>query len=110
MTNNRTNRTFKRANSRTKKLFWLLSCLTFVFSAAYVYFVNTAALHAVSRRDAELGLRLLSSEVADLETVYLTLKKSVTLALAYRSGFEDARAVTYVTAQRVGVVAKQRDI
>lgn len=100
----------ERAGGRRKVLFWSLACLLFVVTSLYVYLVNTAAWHGIQWKRVEQELVALTARVSGLESNYLSLKKSVTLPLAYAMGFEDVRAVRFIGARKVGAVARVNDI
>jgi hypothetical protein len=91
-------------------LFWSSVCLLFAVSALYVYLVNTATWNGIRWKKASQEVAGRVAQVSELETQYLSLKKSVTLPRAYALGFEDARAVRFIETQKVGVVARVTDI
>lgn len=93
-----------------KTLFWSLACLLCVTASSYVYFVNAAAWNAVRLGKSAAERSALEAVVSELEAGYLARKKSVTLSLAYRSGFEDARAVRFIGSKAVGIVSRNHDL
>lgn len=103
-------KSIKRADERGKGIFWSLACLLFVVASFYVYLVNTAAWHGLQWKKAEQEFSALTARVSGLESSYLSLKKSVTLPLAYAMGFEDVRAVRFIGARKVGAVARGNGI
>jgi len=84
--------------------------MVLLFTSLYVYLVNTAAWNGVGWTRAEKEMTQLGAEVSELESRYLSLKQSVTLATAYEKGFEDVRDVTFINTQKVGTVAKANEI
>lgn len=96
--------------TKRKTLFWSLTCALVVLSSLYIYFVNTAALNAV-RLGRSAALRsALYTAVSEHEGAYLARKRQVTLSLAYRAGFEDARAVRFLGSKSVGVLSRHYDL
>ena len=93
-----------------KILFWCLMCLLLLTTSLYVYLVNTAAFNGVRWGRAQQEIAALGGSVSEFESRYLSLKQGVTLATAYASGFEDARNVTFISAQKVGAVAVANEI
>ena len=100
----------KKIDRYSKGLFWLFTCLLLLTTSMYVYLVNTAAVNGVRWGDAEQELGSLGATVSELESKYLSLKRSVTLATAYEKGFEDVRTVTFINTQKVGPVAAATEI
>lgn len=103
-------KTIKRLNERGKTLFWSLACLLFVLSSLYVYFVNTAAWNAVQLGKATSERSGLRTSSPQLEETYLSRKQAVTLSLAYRAGFEDARAIRFLGRKSIGVLSRNNDL
>ncbi len=100
----------ERADGQRKMLFWSLACLLFAAASFYVYLINTATWNGIRWKKAGQEITRRAAQVSELETRYLSLKKSVTLSRAYALGFEDARAVRFIETQKIGVVARATDI
>ncbi|HCB35142.1 MAG: hypothetical protein A2W52_04830 [Candidatus Taylorbacteria bacterium RIFCSPHIGHO2_02_49_25] len=95
---------------RGKGIFWSLVCLSFLVSSYYVYLMNTAALNGARWNGAETETALLGEKVSELESEYLSLKQSVTLSVAYERGFEDVKAVRFISGRKVGTAAAVNEI
>lgn len=100
----------ERVAGQRKMLFWSLTCLFFAVTSLYVYLINTAAWHGIRWKKTSQALTELTARVSELESSYLSLKKSVTLPLAYAMGFEDVRAVRFIGVHKVGAVAQANEI
>lgn len=103
-------KTTKKLGERKKTLFWSLACLLLALSSLYIFFVNTAAVNAVGVGKAAAERDVLRAPIGELETAYLARKQQVTLSLAYRAGFEDARAVRFLGRKSVGVLSRNNDL
>lgn len=93
-----------------KMIFWVFAALLLFMTAWYVYLVNTAALNGVRWSRTEQDIASRGAAVSELESHYLALKQSVTLSLAYAKGFQDVKTVTFISPQKVGVVATANEI
>ncbi|MDO8564531.1 MAG: hypothetical protein Q7R88_00900 [bacterium] len=100
----------ERIDNHRQWLFWVFASIFFLFSALYVYFVNTTTLNGVRWREAEGKSEALSARMASLETTYLSQKRKVTLTAAYTLGFEEARGVRFVTQKTLGVVSLNNEL
>lgn len=87
----------QKVDERRKGLFWLLTCSLFSLSSLYVYYVNTVAMNGVRWENAAKQASAVESAVSELESNYLSEKRTITLALAERLGFEDAKKVTFLS-------------
>ena len=93
-----------------KTLFWLCAGMVFLLASFYVYLVNTATTNGVRWGTADLEIGTKGAVVSELESHYFLLKQSVTLAKAYAEGFEDVKAVRFISAKKVGTVATANEI
>ncbi|HEY4508104.1 MAG TPA: hypothetical protein VJJ55_00420 [Candidatus Paceibacterota bacterium] len=100
----------RKDGKHQKTVFWSLACLLCIVTSLYVYLVNTAAWNGIRWKKAGQEVAQRATQVSELETRYLSLKKSVTLSRAYALGFEDARAVRFIETQKIGAVARATDI
>lgn len=100
----------KMGETKRKAVFWSLLCALFVLSSLYVYFVNTAALNAVRLGKAAFERSGMRTRISGLEEGYLSRKQNVTLSLAYRAGFEDARAVRFIGRKSIGILPRNNDL
>jgi len=76
-----------------KKAFLVLAGLIVSLLVLYVYFVNQTVWNIVSRQDLTKSINTISSDVATLESTYMTLSSSLTIDHAYALGFKDITAV-----------------
>jgi len=79
-------------NIINKTIFWkrALSFLLFfcvLFVALYGYFVSTSIINVLVRKEIERDTAVISSQVSELETRYLSLKNEITLTYASNNGF-----------------------
>ena len=65
----------------------LLFVAALVLGGLYVYFVASAVVHAVVRKDVQDDIARVHSEIAELEVVYLQHKDAITLGRANSLGF-----------------------
>jgi hypothetical protein len=72
--------------------------------------MNTAALNGVLWESMEKETAALGTAVSELESQYLSLKRSLTLGMAYSKGFEDVKAVRFIPARKVGTVTAVNEI
>lgn len=63
----------------------LLCCVSLV--ALYMYFVSATIVHVVVRKEAIKSIAELSSEVAELETAYITAQHTMSESVAAGYGF-----------------------
>jgi len=78
----------------------LLLILTVLLSILYVYFLGTAVVHAVERKETQNNIAETHSRIADLEVNYLQGKDAITRDLASELGFRSVAAKDYVTRAR----------
>ncbi|MSU56004.1 MAG: hypothetical protein EXS51_01705 [Candidatus Taylorbacteria bacterium] len=101
---------FKKIQEHGKVLFWLLTSVLLLVTTFYVYLVNTAAMNGVRWSKTEQNIKSVEAVVSDLESQYLSFKQSVTLKVAYAKGFEDVKAVAFISAEKLGAVATAKEI
>ena len=97
-------------NKNGKVLFWSFACLLLLLLTGYVYLINTTTQNGVRWGKTEQTIASLGAKVSELESRYLSLKQSVTLSMAYARGFEDVKAVKFISARKIGTVATSKDI
>lgn len=78
----------------------VLLALTVVLAMLYVYFLGSAVVHAVARREVQQDIARTSSHVADLEGRYLQAKNRITEDMAHRMGFRSVAQKEYVERAR----------
>ncbi|MBL4644556.1 MAG: hypothetical protein JKX80_01685 [Candidatus Pacebacteria bacterium] len=74
----------------------LLLILTVLLGVLYIYFLGTAVVHAVERKETQSAIAQASSRIADLEVSYLKGKNKITLDLATDLGFSRIANKEYV--------------
>lgn len=75
---------------KRKTTFFILTAILFTTFSSYVFLVNKTVANVVTRGKAQASISSISSAMGELEFKYMTLKKSVTLELAYSKGFNDS--------------------
>ena len=68
----------------------------------YIFFLGNMVSNIIERRSLELNARTLSSEVRDLELVYLSLSNNIDLSLSYSIGFKETKA-SFATRKSLGL-------
>ena len=84
------------AQLNTQKIFWILSGVLFVLFMTYAYMVNAAIMSAVSRQKSQQQISSLSSDTANLESQYISIKNSINLELAYSMGFKNETNTRFI--------------
>ncbi|TSC58235.1 MAG: hypothetical protein Greene041679_136 [Parcubacteria group bacterium Greene0416_79] len=100
----------KTISRRQKGAAWLLLSALFSVSLFYGYVGYETALNAVELRERAGRAQAAASVLSELETNYLSAKRAITLSLAYRDGFVDARFVTFITRKALGALAARNEI
>ncbi len=93
-----------RNDSRRKKLFAVLSFSLVSLVGGYISLVNMTAWNGAFWQREEQKVLAASNALAQLESEYLVRKQRITLALAYQSGFQDARFVVFVPGETKDLV------
>lgn len=78
----------------------LLVLFAVVLVMLYTYFVGTAVVHAVVRKEVQQDIAEVNSRIAELEVSYLQQKNSVTHELAAEMGFSSVAQKDYVERAR----------
>lgn len=104
------NKNLKSIEEHGKGLFWFLTSVLLLVTTSYVYLINTVALNGVRWSKVEQNIKSVGAVVSELESEYLSLKQSVTLKVAYAKGFEDVKAVAFISTEKLGVVATAKEI
>jgi hypothetical protein len=92
-----------------RRAFLSLVSLSAFLLVAYVYLVNQTVWNVVSRQDSAKQVRDASSQVAALESSYMTSSSALTIDHAYLLGFQDIKQAdtTFVTGLPTQAVAFQ---
>ena len=93
-----------------KGVFWSFACMFLLVATCYVYLINTATHNGVRWGKAEEAITAIGATVSELESRYLSLKQSVTLSMAYEKGFQDVKAVMFISARKVGTLSNALEI
>ena len=80
-----------------KTAFWVLFLAVFACFLAYVYFVNLTIANVVERRSMVSEIRVLSSDISEMEAEYLALSRVITPDVALSMGFHESSRVDFVT-------------
>jgi len=81
----------------TKTLFFVFSAILVSLFFSYVYLVNATVKNIVARERIEKTISETTSNIAELEVKYMSLKNSVTLEVARAKGFADASPTRFLT-------------
>lgn len=82
-------KTIAIANIQTK-IMWTLFVAVILLLASYLYLVNKSVYNIVERKQAEESINSLNTEVAMLETEYMTLTTTkINLDYAHSLGYKD---------------------
>ena len=73
-----------------KKTLWTSFAVFGLIATSYLFFVSSSVFNTVALKDAEIKSSELRSSLADLETQYVSLEKSIDLDKATTLGFLDA--------------------
>src|SRR3989304_5093542 len=82
-----------------RRIFWMFVAALGVMLLLYVYFVSTAVVAVIARKEFERELGRTATQVASLESEYALLDKRIDLTLAHAQGFVDVSAPRYVTVE-----------
>ncbi|MDO8520604.1 MAG: hypothetical protein Q7S52_00650 [bacterium] len=80
-----------------RKIFWILAGVGAAALFAYIYFISISVLAVVGRKEAELRLGRVSAVVANLESQYAVLDRSIDLSAAEKEGFHEISQPRYVS-------------
>lgn len=71
------------------------------FAFSYVFLLGNMVLNIVERQGLEARARSLTTEVRDLEVIYLSMSNDVDLELSHSLGFKEAKPV-FATRKSLG--------
>ena len=74
-----------------------------ILALLYVLFLGNMVKNIIERRSLEAEARAYSSEVGNLELIYLSMSNDVDLDLSYSMGFKEAK-VTFATRKSLGSI------
>ena len=80
-----------------RRAFASLFSAIIILVGLYGFFVSTSIINVLVREEIRQSIADLHSEISGLESNYLELKNSITLALAYDLGFTNTVKKTFVT-------------
>lgn len=78
----------------------ILLAILIVLGLLYVYFLGSAVVHAVVRKEVQQDIAQASSRIAELEVAYLSRKNDVTAELASELGFTHVAHKSYLERSR----------
>lgn len=87
--------------------FWFLVSLIVLVVGFYIYSVNWAVLMVAQREEAETKITEARSEIAKLETGYITEVNSITRELATSLGYRESSNTVYVQKRSLGLAAAE---
>ena len=90
-------------NNTEKILFRIIIMSFFALALFYVLFLGNMMMNIMERRSLESDLRVLGSEVRDLELTYLSISNDIDLAFSYSLGFKETKA-NFTTRKVLGYV------
>lgn len=70
-----------------KKVVAVLLMGVLIFAVLYMYFLGSAVVHAVVRKEVQHNIADAHSRIAELEVSYLERKDDITTSLAHELGF-----------------------
>lgn len=76
-----------------------------VLAVCYVLIMGNMVFNIVERKSLEANARELANEVGELELQYLTMSKSVDLALAESKGFKETDTKKFATRKSLGSIS-----
>ena len=79
-----------------KGLFWILMSGLVLFSGAYLYFLTQTVINTAFYQSIEKKIAVLNSEVGELESEYISLKKEINFELAEKLGFAETTTIKFV--------------
>lgn len=97
-------------DTRRKGIVWFFATVLLFGASAYIYCIQTATLNGASWNTVEQEVGELRGSVSELESRYLSLKRGITLSVAYQNGFKDADSVAYITTKTLGAVVRNHDL
>ena len=87
------------------QIFWTVLNLSVFCVLSYVYLVNNVVFNLASRESLKREQIQLSLDLSQLETRFLALSDSITIARAYALGFEEAGSNVSFAAAPLPVIA-----
>lgn len=80
-------------NNNIEKLIFKIIFLSLgALALLYVLLLGNMVSNILQRRNLESDIRVLSSEIGNLELIYLSMSNNVDLALSYSLGFKEIKA------------------
>jgi len=84
--------------SKTEKRIFCIAVFLFIFvSIFYAYFVNQTIRNVAKRENIENEIKMTTSNMAELESQYLSRKNNLTLDYAYSIGFKKVNKINYIS-------------
>lgn len=84
--------------TKTEKRIFYTAVVLFIFvSMFYAYFVNQTIRNVAKRENIENEIKMITSNISDLELQYLSRKNNLTLDYAYSIGFKEVNKINYIS-------------
>jgi hypothetical protein len=90
-------RQMENIGDNQKKIFWILASCLLIVIVCYVSFLLSAFLGGVERKELVKKVDIISAEVEQLETEYLSAQKKIDVAYAIDHGFVIATDAKFVS-------------
>ncbi len=91
------------AHTAGNRLFWLMLSGIVMMASLYMYFVNQTVVRVAERNEIEAQISTMKTEIANLESDYISEKSGITLELVSALGYSEASDVVYVPKKAVSV-------
>jgi len=85
-----------------KSIFWMLSSFLILFSGLYLYLVTQTIINTASFGRIEKNIALINSDLSELESENLALKKEINSDLVRELGFQEVADVKFVDRNNIG--------
>ncbi|OHA20108.1 MAG: hypothetical protein A2836_01460 [Candidatus Taylorbacteria bacterium RIFCSPHIGHO2_01_FULL_45_63] len=83
-------------------IFVILAFVAVSFLLTYSYFINKAVRNTVMRQKTAVELNSISSSVAELESRFIALKRTVTTEKAEELGFKEVTDLEFISKKSFG--------
>ena len=87
--------------NKQKKTFYILATIALFMLLTYGYFVKQTIFNVVSRQNTVEKIQSISSELAVLESSYMSLSSSLTIEEAYAMGFDEFKSADTIFVERL---------
>lgn len=98
------------AHTDGNKIFWMMISAIVLMAAFYVYSVNSAVISVAQRNSVETKISATKTDLAQLESKYISGKSKITMELATSLGYTPAVSVAYVSKKSVSLLSRAETI